>query len=297
VIVEIPAAAGSMEQNYSANHRTKFMLSGIFMKIHFNHFPATQILRVDVLTEGRANVPFLNWRVVPKAMAKRDSPRDEFAGAGIYGVCFDDQLIYIGSFLGSGGVKVNGVKAATSAGDIVAGRWWQHFGSITGRSHKLNVAASTYEKLSAEFGSDHLMVAAFRAAPQDMISKDAGCLGASERLRFAAKHLAEFIGGQVEPAHLLARFCYVYARLDGLPVGIAAHELSRRIKIAEATLIETLHPEVNTAGRIINQMPVSLDCIQVREKVLEALRDALACHLVDTDQANELASIPAHING
>lgn len=241
------------------------------MAIFVHRFPASQILGVDVLTQGRANVPFLNWRVVAKAMRHRHAPRDAFVGAGIYAICFDDHLIYIGSFLGSGGAKVGGLKAATFVGDVASGRWWQHFGSITARSHKLNVAPSTLDHLDEEFGPDHPIVVGFRAATPDL-SKDAGCLGARERLRFAAQHFAEFVGEQVEPAHVLSRFCYVYVRFDALPKGMDAYELSRWIEDTETRLIESLHPEVNTVGRIVGQEPVRVDCSQVPLKIVESLR-------------------------
>lgn len=65
------------------------------MPIFIHRFPAAEILRAEVLPEGRANVPFLNWRVTAKAMRHRNAPQDAFAGAGIYGVCFDGRLIYI----------------------------------------------------------------------------------------------------------------------------------------------------------------------------------------------------------
>ena len=242
------------------------------MAIVIHRFPAAQILKVEVLTEGRANVPFFNWRVAAKAIAHRNAQQGAFAGAGIYAICFDDQLIYIGSFLGSGGARVDGLKAATLAGDLVRGRWWQHFGSITGRSHKLSVAPKTVDHLDAEFGLDHPMVVALRAAAPDHLCEDAGCLGARERLRFAARHMAEFSGEQVEPAHLLARFCYVYVRFDALPEHMDAHELSRWIKDTETRLVKSLHPEVNTAGRIADQEPVRVHCSEVSATIIESLR-------------------------
>ena len=241
------------------------------MAIFVHRFPAAQILRVDVLTEGRANVPFLNWRVVAKTMGHRNASRDAFAGAGIYAICFDDQLIYIGSFLGRGGITVGGLKAATFVGDVASGRWWQHFGSIIGRSHKLNVAPSTLAHLDEEFGPDHPMVVALRAVTPNL-SKDAGCLGARERLRFAARHFAEFSGEHVEPTHVLPRFSYVYVRFDALPEGMNAYKLSRWIKDTETRLIESLHPAVNTAGRIAGQVPVRVDCSQVSARIIESLR-------------------------
>lgn len=241
------------------------------MAIVVYQFPASQILKIEVLTGGRANVPFLNWRVTANRLEHRNAPQEAFAGAGVYGVCFDDHLIYIGSFLGSGGVKVERLKAATFVGDVAKGRWWQHFGSITGRSHSLSVAPSTLVQLDEEFGPDHPMVFAFRAATPNL-SKDAGCLGARERLRFAARHFAEFAGEQVDPKNMLSRFSYVYARFDALPEGMDAYELSRRIEDTETRLIESLHPEVNTAGRTVGQVPVRVHCRQVSVRIVDSLR-------------------------
>lgn len=244
------------------------------MEVVVHRFPAAQILRVAVLPAGRANVPFLNWHVAAKAVAYRNATRDQFSGAGLYGVCFDNQLIYVGSFLGSGGVKVDGVKASTFVGDVAKGRWWQHFGSITGRSHKLSVAPKTLNALEKEFGQDHAMVVAFRAATP-ALCRDAGCLGALNRLRFAARHFAEFTGGDVEPAHVLARFSLVYARVDRLPGGLTLYDVSTRVSGVERSLIRRYHPEVNTAGRSADGKAASVSCAQAEEVLGSALAQAL----------------------
>lgn len=241
------------------------------MAIIVHQFPATQILKIEVLNRSRANVPFLNWRVAAKRIGHRNVPREAFTGAGIYGVCFDDHLIYIGSYLGSGGDKLGRLKAATLGGDVVKARWWQHFGSITGRSHNLSVAASTMVHLDEEFGQQHPMVVAFRAATP-VLSKDAGCLGARERLVFAARHFSEFAIEHVEPMQVLSRFSYIYVHFDVLPEGMDAYDLSHRIEDTEARLIESLHPEVNTAGRVVGQLPIRVDSSQVSARIIESLR-------------------------
>lgn len=244
------------------------------MAIVVHRFLATQVLRIEVLPVGRANVPFLNWDVAAKAMADRDAARDAFSGAGLYGVCFDNQLIYIGSFLGSGGTKVDGLKGATFVGDVAIGRWWQHFGSITSRSHKLSVAPSSLDAMEQEFGPDHPMMTALRGATPDL-SLDAGCLGALNRLRFAARHFDAFAGVDVQPANVLSRFSYVYARIDGLPPGETPHELSKRIKRVEEGLIRQYHPEVNTAGRSAEGVAAAIPCDQAGQVLSEALAKVL----------------------
>ncbi len=240
------------------------------MPIVVHHFPATQVLRVNVLTQGRAHVPFLNWQVSAQAAARRTGVSGAFSGAGLYGLCYQDRLIYIGSFLGSGGVKVDRVKAATFSGDVVKGRWWQHFGSITGRSHILSVAPKTLDLLQQEFGQNHPMVIALRGATPALF-QDAGCLGALNRLRFAARHFDEFAGALVDPARILSHFCYIYARYDVLAPSIDAHELSQRITAVEHSLIRQYHPEVNTAGRIAQGNPVAMTCTQAQKVMGDAL--------------------------
>jgi hypothetical protein len=244
------------------------------MAIVIRHFLAASVLRVEILPQGRTGVPFLNWRVAPRPIVDRPAPVEAFCGAGLYGVCFDDRLIYIGSFLGSGKQRAAGVRGATLAGDIVAGRWWQHFGSMTGRSHVLHVSPGTLNALAGDFGAAHPLVAALQEAGPGL-AVDAGCLGTLNRLRFAAAHFTEFGGADIHPEQILRRFSYVYARVDELPQGVDAPELSRHIKWIEGELIRRYHPAVNGACRSPLGIPVVLGCDAAKDAIGQALADAL----------------------
>ena len=156
--------------------------------IYGHRFPAAQLLRIGLAQEGKLGVPFLNWRVSPRSPRERNSGQTSFTGCGLYGVCFRGRLVYVGSYCGK---KPKGVKrGAYFAGDIVKSRWWQHFGSLTVRSHKLHVAPSVLAQLRNDF-QNHPMVTALDLAGQD-IHTDGGCLGAENRLRFAAQNWERF---------------------------------------------------------------------------------------------------------
>lgn len=249
------------------------------MVIHTHHFPAADVLKVEVSSQGRAHVPFLKWKISPKGKRQRNADSGHFAGPGIYGVCFDDRLIYVGSFLGSGGTRVDRLKAATFAGDIVQGRWWQHFGSITGRSHKLSVASKTVIALEAEVGADHPMVDAFRRAEPDL-SNDAGCLGALNRLRFAAHHFNDFAGEHSTPEGVLSRFSYLYARFDSVPQGSSVYDLSQHIADVEDSLIKRIHPVVNTAGRTAEGVPEFVSRAQAARLIKAALKNTFPATVI-----------------
>lgn len=231
---------------------------------------ATQVLEVELRPHGRAGVPFLDWRVTARLAAERSQPPSAFVGAGLYAVCFDKSLIYVGSYLGKSGRR-GGAKAAHFEGDVVSARWWQHFGSITGRAHCLSVGVRTLAALQSEVGASHPMIVALRGA-DGSLHKDAGCLGARSRLRLAASHFAEF--NAATPEAVLSRFEYVYARVVGTPA-IDAALLARQITSAERSLVARLNPAVNGTGAQLDKPRVDVPCTGVGGQLAAALRDEL----------------------
>ncbi len=239
--------------------------------IDIQSHPAAHVLNVELRPSGRAGVPFLNWRVAPRPSVERTHPLESFVGAGLYGLCFDGTLIYVGSYLGKSGRR-GGAKVAHFEGDIVSARWWQHFGSITGRAHCLSVGKRALLALQQSFGADHPMIASLRGA-EESLRKDAGCLGALNRLRVAASHFAEF--NAASPESTLSRFEYVYARVLRSPRADTL-QLAHGIAVAERSLVVRLNPLANGSGRQSEGPHINVPCSAVGAQLREALRAEFA---------------------
>jgi hypothetical protein len=149
---------------------------------------AVDVIEIEELGEGRAGVRFLNWKVQAKPFALRKADGDDsYKGAGIYAIGFDNHLIYIGSYLGSGG------QVADFSGDVVRDRWWAHIGAITARGSKVHIAKRSLTSLKQELGVSHVMVDGFtKATNPQLLHKDAGDLAPLRRLRFAAQRSQDF---------------------------------------------------------------------------------------------------------
>jgi hypothetical protein len=241
-------------------------------QIQNKHFNASEVLRPVVVPEGRAGVPFLNWHISARPLRERGAEPADFFGAGLYGICIDGMLAYVGSYLGAKTGIGRGQKVVSFAGDIVKGRWWQHFGSIAGRSHKLHVKPRTIDVLELEFGLNHPMVSALRANGPEL-QMDAGCLGALGRLRWAANHFDEILASA--PEQILSRFCYVYARVTEMPNRATPISLAAAILAAERELAADLNLLINGAG----QDPRRPSVVTPRHLAGDLLADTLRRHI------------------
>lgn len=231
-------------------------------------FAANEILDVSVLDTGRAGVNFLNWRIAPSLSTQRKRTAAEFSGAGLYALCFDNDLVYLGSYLGVKG------SAGLETGNIVGSRWWTHVGSITGRGHKVHVARQSVASLADEFGQDHPMVIGFTSAmTPDLLHKDAGCLAPLRRLRFAAERWDEFGRDGVQPDAILKRFTFIYARVSLASDRTDSAAIRTEIVNRERRLIEELAPPCNASYVRRDQKPVSVDAHRIRETVGTAIQE------------------------
>lgn len=225
-------------------------------------FNATNLLTIQELPTGRAGVWFLNWRIKGKPINQRaNSVAEDFAGAGLYAICFDDYLIYVGSFLG------NKKNSANFSGDVVNSRWWTHVGAITSRGHRMHIAPSSLRELQASLGTNHPLIAGFqRAQPSETLHRGNGNLGPLRRLTFAASHSHEFLAPDVNPEKVLSRFKFVYVRHSQLPLRMNGHDLKIHIEAAERRLIQKLAPFCNTT-----HVPNGIAAVKVYTNNIEAL--------------------------
>jgi hypothetical protein len=239
------------------------------MAIHTSSYPASDVLSVQVKDQGRAGVWFLNWDIGVKPLQERVGPAgsDAFKGPGLYALCFDDRLIYVGSYLGAG------KGGAYLTGDVAVSRWWTHVGAITTRGSRVHIAPSSLKALASELGPSHPMVAGFLGAPHpEMLHKDQGDLSPLRRLRFAAAHGAVFFGRGAEPSKDLQRFTFVYTRFEKPPPGLGPRQWKERIEAAEQRLIEDYAPACNSKHVPAGRQPVEASCRQMGSLLEAALR-------------------------
>jgi hypothetical protein len=231
-------------------------------------FFADQVLSIQVLPQGRAGVSFLNWKIDPLPLAHRPgSDAKDFAGCGLYGICFDDQLIYIGSYLGTNR------KGSNFEGDIVSQRWWTHIGAITSRGHKLHIAKSAIKILSDTLMENHPLVIGFRSSNDPkLLHKDNGNLGPIKRLLFAATKSQIFFNSNTDPQQVLRRFRFTYVRIYPTYTDLTSAAIKAHIEHAEKSLIKYLAPVCNTTHVPKAATAVHVPCQDVERLLSEALK-------------------------
>lgn len=230
-------------------------------------FNAQDLFEVCVLPEGRAGVNFLNWELSHRPITERQVAQPEsYAGAGLYALCFDNRLIYIGSFLGTGH------NGASFAGDVAKERWWAHIGAITARGSRVHIAKRTLELLRQSLGDADPMVQGFSLARcPDLLHKDSGNLAPLRRLKFAAANRAIFLIQNANPEHVLGRFCFIYVRIDELRNGIDPAGLKEHIESVEKVLIRRYAPVCNSTHVPRNALPINVDLAEVEPLLRAAL--------------------------
>ncbi|HUY31591.1 MAG TPA: hypothetical protein VMV69_02350 [Pirellulales bacterium] len=199
-------------------------------------FLASSVLRVTAATP-KCGIRFLNWRI----RARAHVPSYELGGAGLYGICYNGALIYVGSFLGS--------KKDVFGGNVIRTRWWAHFGTLTLRGHRLSVPARTIGKLLDEYASVlHPELRDVLALAPKTLTDDSGCKASLNRVLVANENWERF--RDAEPCDLLGSFTYFYVRFPRsrsyrASANSSANFLRTAISHAEAEAIERLRPVAN----------------------------------------------------
>lgn len=230
-------------------------------------YRAIDLLDVEVQAPGRAGVWFLNWAIKAKTLAQRPVTAPEaWGGAGLYGLCFDGQLIYIGSYLG------NAKQGANRGGDVLAQRWWTHIGAITARGNRVHVAPRSLKGLQRRVSDQHpLWLGLVQAPDGQMLSRDAGNLCPLRRLLFAARHADLFLAENAQPDDILSRFQFIYHHPDVAPAHLSANEWARFILAQERSLITAWAPECNATHVPRGMPPVQVSLAQADATLREVL--------------------------
>jgi len=238
------------------------------MKLSSATVNAADVMSIAINPQPRAGVWFLNWAIRAKDIGQRVIPTSNVtAGSGLYGLCFDSKLIYVGSYLGKHKGNDN-----LFVGDVVKDRFWTHVGAITARGDRVHIAPRSLAALIQQLGSHHVMTAGFLAANNPfLLHHNAGNLAPLQRLLFSAAHQHVFLSQNANPADVLARFTFVYVRFDSMPQGMNSQSLAEHIETAEKGLIGRLSPCCNT-DHLINGVPQSdVSCVRVEGLLREAL--------------------------
>jgi L-rhamnose mutarotase len=200
-------------------------------------FPARELMNVEAIELGRANVPSLNLRFRHKPMRERLCDAANFSGAGIYGIILQERLVYIGSYLGDSGKGV-----AAFGGDVVSDRWWTHVAGISCRGHRVSFAPDTLMYLYDNFGENDL-VNQLRAGDQKELVRPAACSVPKPRAIFAARNRNIFL--DADAATILKLFTFAYVRIQQMPDGMNGEQLAVQIRETESSLIGEFRPPTN----------------------------------------------------
>lgn len=195
------------------------------MKIHPFHGPDVIDVRQDQPLPGNPGFADLVFR------PRRNLAPSVVAGAGIYAIHFDGNLIYLGKF--------QGTKGNTFGGSVVDARWTKHMGTLTMRGRRVSVPNQTIAELSSRH-RDHPTVVGIMQADRGFLSTDRGCISSLNRIRFAMQYwnaFADFNQG------VLNRFTFLYGQIQ--PRAVNEDWIRGAVSDLERDLVAQLQPPCN----------------------------------------------------
>ena len=178
------------------------------------------------------------------------------AGAGIYTIHFDGNLIYLGKF--------QGTKGNTFGGSVVDARWTKHMGTLTMRGRRVSVPNQTIAELASRH-RDHPTVAGILDADRKVVSKDKGCISSLNRIRFAMQHWDAFSNFNSE---VLSRFTFLYGQIQ--PYAVSEDWIRGAVSDLERDLVAYLQPPCN------GNVPAERARHHTLEQSRQAIEDALS---------------------
>lgn len=194
-------------------------------------FKAGDVLQIKPVTPKRG-VECLDWRItyLNSGLSK------DLVGAGLYGVCYQGKLVYVGSYLGRGNDPF--------LGNVVSTRWWAHLASLTMRGHRISIPQMTRARLlnNPPTPINPKLRKLLSAAPPE-ISRATGCVASLNRILFASKHWGRL--GSGKPNTVLGDFSFVYVRVGKGSTKKSISQLRQQITEAEKEVIAQLCPMAN----------------------------------------------------
>lgn len=181
-----------------------------------------------------------------------------FTGLGLYGVFFDDRLIYVGKFLGK--------KVDPFEGDVRDARWIKHLGSMTLRARNISFSKrSTTQILAATSLEPQAEIV---AVDNGLLTRDRGCLSTFNRFMFAAEHWEDF---KCVSNETINRFGFGYVRLT--EYAGSALDVRKLVSSAEEQVVSRLRPRCNA----VVPAEASLHDV-IYDQFLIEVRQALGSH-------------------
>jgi len=158
----------------------------------------------------------------------------QFTGLGVYAGFFDNQLIYIGKFLGQ--------KTNPFAGNVIDARWTKHVGTLTLRGRNLSYSTRALDEIYQLSLPEALL--GFLQADRQLLSRDRGMSSTLNRFQFGAENWEIFKTLEMKT---LKRFHFIYVRLTkGEHFDDICHDTLRRIvSEVEDHQVATLRPRCN----------------------------------------------------
>jgi hypothetical protein len=165
------------------------------MKINISTYKASDLFLIQhgLPLNGMPMFTNLRFKTSPNLIGT-------FNGLGLYGILFDDHLIYIGKFLGQ--------KKNPYGGDIRQARWSKHIGSLTLRARNLSFSKRAISDI-ATLGSCTPQ-ADFQNVDVNLLSRDRGCNSTMNRFVFGAANWQDFANLSDS---IMRRFKFVYASI------------------------------------------------------------------------------------
>lgn len=212
--------------------------------VHQHDFAVEDFCRLNQANFLAAHSPFANCRFNVDLEAT-SRIKAELTGPGIYAICYDQQLIYIGKYLG--------LKENAFAGNVARLRWVQHLGSMTMRDRRVSLSKRSLDVLldpnfahrrhpligSLVHAFDHERVS---GSTKPFLQRDRGCLSTINRILFAIEHWPLF-SQALGPA--LGGFSFHYFQVEKPCSEIPVKELRSLISALEDRLVEAFRPRCN----------------------------------------------------
>lgn len=197
------------------------------MPFHIHEFFGSQVIDVsqDQPLTGNSVLADLVFR------PRRNLATTAVAGAGIYTICFDETLLYIGKFQGK--------KDIPFGGNVVRERWVRHMGTLTLRGRPVSMPGQSINRL-ANFDCHHPAVVGILGADRNVMSKGRGCVSSFNRALFAMQHWDTFSRLDQQA---LGRFQFLYAQVQ--PSAVSEDWIRKAVSDLEHDLVARLQPPCN----------------------------------------------------
>lgn len=204
--------------------------------------PASDFIAAPQREARSSELPFLNVDFRPR---HPKASRPDLRGCGIYAIGFNGRLAYIGKFLGKCKQRKPEQNQSQDpfGGDVADARWWKHLSTSTLRGY--NTATERTNVATAIRRLGELEPLPRLQAAGTAFARPAGCQASVNRIRFAAKHWDELNPEEADADAVLAKFTFIYARIEPGSIGGSVASIMGGIGAAEDGLIEQLRPPIN----------------------------------------------------